>query len=137
MNRMAALRQYRNVNTQAALEDASPHRLIQMLMDGGLNRIAQARGKMERGELADKGVLIGKAVAIISGLREGLDFQRGGDIAQNYARLYDYISRRLVEANRSNDVRILDETSRLLGTLKQGWDSIDPQLAAQALAKTP
>lgn len=135
MNPMAALRQYQKVNTHAAMEDASPHQLIQMLMAGGLNRIAQARGKMERGELADKGVLIGKAVAILNGLREGLNFQKGGTIAQNYARLYDYMTRRLVEANRSNDVGILDEVSHLLGDLKEGWDRIDPQVAAEALAK--
>ena len=61
MNRMAALRQYRNVNTQSEMVDASPHRLIQLLMEGGLSRIAQARGCMERGELAQKGVLISKA----------------------------------------------------------------------------
>ena len=48
MNAMAALKQYQTVNTQAQAMEASPHRLIQMLMEGGLTRLAQARGAMER-----------------------------------------------------------------------------------------
>ena len=124
MNAMAALRQYQNVNTQSAVHDASPHRLIQMLMEGGLSRIAQAKGSMEREEFAQKGMLIGKAVAIIGGLREALNFEVGGELAHNYANLYDYMSRRLGEANRSNDMDILDEVSGLLRTLKEGWDAV-------------
>lgn len=79
MNAMAAMRQYQNVSTQAQAIDASPHRLIQMLMEGGLTRMAQARGALERGEVALKGELIGKAIAIVGGLREGLDFEAGGE----------------------------------------------------------
>lgn len=124
MNAMAALRQYQSVNTQSAVHDASPHRLIQMLMEGGLSRIAQAKGSMEREEFAQKGMLIGKTVAIIGGLREALNFEVGGDLARNYADLYDYMNRRLSEANRSNDLEILDEVSGLLRTLKEGWDAV-------------
>ncbi|KAF1053170.1 MAG: Flagellar secretion chaperone FliS [Stenotrophomonas maltophilia] len=124
MNAMAALRQYQNVNTQSQLHDASPHRLIQMLMEGGLGRIAQARGAMDRGEFAQKGMLIAKTVGIIGGLREALNFDAGGELAQNYAELYDYMNRRLGEANRNNDAGILDEVSNLLRTMKEGWDGI-------------
>ena len=124
MNAMAALRQYQNVNTQSQVHDASPHRLIQMLMEGGLSRIAQAKGSMEREQFAQKGMLIAKAAAIIAGLREALNFEAGGELAQNYANLYDYMSRRLNNANRSNEAEILDEVSGLLRTIKEGWDGI-------------
>ena len=83
MNAMAALRQYQTVNTQAQVADASPHRLIQMLMEGGLSRLAQAKGAMLHGQAAQKGELISKAIGIIGGLREGLDLQRGGEVAAN------------------------------------------------------
>lgn len=124
MNAMAALRQYQNVNTQSQLHDASPHRLIQMLMEGGLGRIAQAKGAMERGQYAQKGMLIAKTMGIIGGLREALNLEVGGELAQSYANLYDYMNRRLVEANRSNEAEILDEVSGLLRTIKEGWDGI-------------
>jgi flagellar protein FliS len=124
MNAMAALRQYQTVNTQAQVADASPHRLIQMLMEGGLSRLAQAKGAMLHGQAAQKGELISKAIGIIGGLREGLDLQRGGEVAANLDRLYEYMVARLVEANVTNDAAILDEVAGLLRNVKSGWDAI-------------
>ncbi|MND30698.1 Flagellar protein FliS [compost metagenome] len=124
MNAMAALRQYQTVNTQAQAVDASPHRLIQMLMEGGLTRLAQARGAIERGQLAQKGELIGKAIAIIGGLRDGLNFEQGGDIAANLDALYEYMVSRLLEANLKSDAALVDEVAGLLRNVKSGWDGI-------------
>ena len=109
MNAMAALKQSQSVNTNAQIMDASPHRLIQMLMEGGLTRLAQARGAIERGQLAQKGELSGKAIAIIGGLRNSLDFEQGGEIASNLDALYDYMVSRLVEANLKSDAALVDE----------------------------
>ncbi len=128
MNAMAALKQYQTVNTQAQVFDASPHRLIQMLMEGGLSRLAQAKGAMERGQVALKGELLGKAIAIIGGLREGLDLRQGGELAANLDSLYEYMSSRLLQANRSNDVAIIDEVASLLREVKSGWDGIANQI---------
>ncbi len=124
MNAMAALRQYQSVNTQAQVADASPHRLIQMLMEGGLSRLAQAKGAMLHGQGAQKGELISKAIGIIGGLREGLDLNQGGEIAANLDRLYEYMVACLVEANVTNDAAILDEVADLLRNVKSGWDAI-------------
>jgi len=124
MNAMTALRQYQSVNTQAQVLEASPHRLIQMLMEGGLSRLAQARGALERGQVALKGELIGKAIGIIGGLREGLDLQQGGELAANLDGLYDYMVNRLVEANLKNDAALLEEVAELLRNIKTGWDGI-------------
>ena len=124
MNAMAALRQYQTVNTQAQVADASPHRLIQMLMEGGLSRLAQAKGAMLHGQGAQKGELISKAIGIIGGLREGLDLNQGGEIAANLDRLYDYMVSRLVEANICNEPALLDEVAGLLRNIKTAWDAI-------------
>jgi flagellar protein FliS len=124
MNAMIAMRQYQTVNTQAQAVDASPHRLIQMLMEGGLTRIAQARGAMERQQTALKGELIGKAISIVGGLREGLDLQKGGELAANLDNLYQYMLSRLLEANVKNDAVLLDEVAGLLRNVKSGWDVI-------------
>ena len=124
MNAMAALRQYQTVNTQAQVMDASPHRLIQMLMEGGLTRLAQARGAIERGQLAQKGELISKAIGIVGGLREALNLEQGGELALNLDNLYVYMTERLLEANRNGDAAILDEVSGLLREVKSGWDAI-------------
>lgn len=124
MNAMTAMRQYQTVNTQAQAVDATPHRLIQMLMEGGLTRLAQARGAMERGQVALKGELIGKAIAIIGGLRSGLNLEAGGELARNLDNLYEYMTSKLIQANVKNEVAILDEVSGLLRDVKSGWDAI-------------
>lgn len=124
MNAMAALKQYQTVNTQAQAMEASPHRLIQMLMEGGLARLAQARGAMERDQTALKGELIGKAIGIIGGLREGLDLEQGGEVAANLDNLYEYMVARLLEANLKNEAAPLDEVAGLLRNVKTGWDAI-------------
>lgn len=124
MNAMAAMRQYQQVGVKAQVTEADPHRLIQMLMQGGLDRIAQARGAMEREAYGEKGVLIGKAINIIGGLRDVLDKEAGGELATNLERLYEYMTMRLFEASRHNDVNKLDEVAKLLGEIKSGWDGI-------------
>lgn len=91
MYAMKAMKQYQQVSIEAQVSDANPHRLIQLLMQGGLERLAQARGAMEREQIPEKGILIGKAIGIIGGLREALDSERGGELAGNLDRLYEYI----------------------------------------------
>lgn len=129
MNPMLALRQYQKVNGVAQTSEASPHRLVQMLMQGGLDRIAQAKGAMARNDTAQRGILIGKAIGIVGGLREGLDLENHGGSLADLDSLYTYMSRRLVEANVQNDPEILNEVARLLITVKEGWDAIGDQSA--------
>jgi len=127
MYAMSAMKQYQSVNTNAQLVDATPHRLIQMLMEGGLTRLAQAKGAMERNDVALKGTLIGKTIDIVGGLRQGLNLEAGGEVAANLDNLYIYMTTRLVEANRKNDPTILDEVAGLLREIKSGWDGISQQ----------
>jgi flagellar protein FliS len=130
MNRMAALRQYQKVNSQAQTAVATPHRLVQMLMEAGLDRIAQAKGAIERKDIAAKGVLIGKAIEVIGGLREGLDMEKQAEALAHVDNLYVYMMKRLAEANIKTDPKILDEVSDLLTTVKEGWDGIGDQQPA-------
>ena len=119
-----AMKQYQTVNVHAQVTEADPHRLIQMLLEGGLQRLAQARGAMEYGNLALKGELIGKAMGIIGGLRDALDQEKGGEIAANLDNLYAFMQQRLSQANLQNDPAKLDEVANLLREVKQGWDGI-------------
>lgn len=124
MNRMAALRQYQKVNSHAQTSEATPHRLVQMLMEAGLDRIAQAKGAIGRKDIPAKGVLIGKAIEIIGGLREGLDMEKQAQALAHVDNLYVYMMQRLAQANIKTDPKILDEVSGLLLTVKEGWDAI-------------
>lgn len=124
MNAYAAMKQYQTVNVNAQVSEADPHRLIQMLMEGGLQRILQAKGAMQFNNVQLKGELIGKSIGIIGGLREALDFDKGGEVAANLDSLYAFMIQRLSIANLKNDSAILDEVAALLRDVKEGWDGI-------------
>jgi flagellar protein FliS len=127
-----ALAQYNQIGVQSGVAEASPHRLIQMLLEGALARIAAALGHMRRGEIAPKGQQISLAMAIIDGLRAALNRDADQELVANLERLYDYLIRRLLEANLKNDPAILQEIGSLLSQIKQGWDAIGPAQAVIA-----
>jgi flagellar protein FliS len=131
---MNGLQTYHRVNTQTSITDADPHKLIQLLYDGALERINMARARMQAKDYAGKGKLIGKAIEIIGGLRSFLDFEKGGDLAARLEALYDYMERTLLEASARNDVAKLDEVANLLRSVKEGWDGIREEVLSQQQA---
>lgn len=116
--------QYSKMAVQTGIESASPHRLIQMLMEGALEKLARAKGFMQRNDIRAKGQQIGWAISILEGLKTSLNKAEGGDIAQNLEDLYIYMEQRLIVANRENDPAILDEVIALMRQIKDGWDGI-------------
>lgn len=129
-----AMKQYARIGTQASIQDASPHRLIQMLFRGALDRMAGARGAMENEDVVRKGELIGKAISIVGGLRDAV-IEDGGALAQNLDALYEYISNRLVVANLQNDMDVLQECMDLLTPIASAWDDIAPERVKDAPAQ--
>ncbi len=114
-----------------AAEYASPHQLISMLFDGALERLARAIGHARRDEIAEKGECIGRVIMILDTLHSSLDSAAGdGALAGNLADLYDYMMRRLTEANLRTDPAIMTEVHGLLDGLADAWRSIGPELAA-------
>ncbi len=125
-----ALHQYNAVGMETAVDAAGAHRLIEMLLQGALDRIAAAKGYMMRGEIANKGGSISRTLSIIDGLRMGLDKQAGGEMAQNLDDLYEYMGHRLVQANFKNDPALLDEVASLLREIKSAWIAIPDGIKA-------
>ncbi len=118
---------YSSVGSYTGVTDADPHQLVLMLLDGALRKISTVKGLMTRKEIARKGEVIGQALSIIAGLRSSLNLSAGGELAANLDNIYEYIERRLLEANLKNDVALLDEASKLLHEIKTGWEAIPPE----------
>ncbi|MCY0966928.1 flagellar export chaperone FliS [Parathalassolituus penaei] len=116
--------QYQKVNSTSEIMDADPHRLIQILMEASLTRMAQAKGAIERGDMVTKANLLGRVMEIISALQSSLNHSQGGDLASNLERLYDYMNRRLLQATSANDIDLVDEVMSLMMEIKRGWDGI-------------
>jgi flagellar protein FliS len=120
---------YANIGVETGVGDASPHRLVAMLLDGFMDSISQAKGALQSGQVELKGRAIGRAVRIVEeGLKGGLDGNAGGKLAQDLGELYSYVSRRLTQANLLNDASALDECTRLMQPVREAWTAIAAQV---------
>ncbi len=122
LGRNKALNQYAGVATTA--DNASPHRLVQMLMQGVLDKISAAKGQIGRKEFSAKSSSISGAMGIVNALKSSLDMNSGGEIAANLNDLYGYMYSRLLDANANNEIAALDEVSVLLVEIKSAWDAM-------------
>jgi flagellar protein FliS len=120
---------YRRVGVETSVEAASPHKLVELLFDGYMEALNLARGAMRGGQVEAKGKALNQAARIIDeGLRAGLNMTEGGRLADDLARLYEYVTMRLILANVRNDESIVDECVRLIEPLRQAWKDIRPQV---------
>jgi flagellar protein FliS len=110
---------------QVATQTASPGQLVLMLYDGALRFLEQARrafasdDPLEFNQTINNNVI--KAQNIINELNNALDFERGGDCAKNFRRLYDYFDRRLQEANQYKKPEGIVEVIGRLTTIRDAW----------------
>lgn len=128
------MNQYRTVDAYGAAAAGDRVQLIARLMQGALDRIATARGHMQRGEVAAKCEALSKAVRMIDGLRSCLDHEKGGELSRRLESLYDYMTRRLTEANLRNEPRYLDEVADLLDEIRSGWEQMMASPALRAIS---
>ncbi len=117
------LKAYKTTSLDAEMAVADPHRVIQMLMQGLLERLAQAKGAIERRDYSAKSTSISKATALVNGLQDSLDLSYG-QIPQDLYALYDYMKDRLMDASRNMTCEPIDEVANLIITIKSAWDNI-------------
>lgn len=123
------LKAYKATSIAADLAVADPHRVIQLMMQGFLERLAQAKGAIERGEMEAKSVAVSKAQGLLHGLQDALDMSQG-KIAEDLFNLYAYMDERIWDASLTREVTPLDEVMALMVTIKSAWDQL-PEVEKQ------
>lgn len=120
---------YANVGLESEIMGAAPERLISLLFRGALTATARARLHMGKGQTAERGLAISKAIDIVeTGLKASLDAKRGGDVTRHLLAAYDLIVANLLQANLRNDLARLDAAEKLLADLADAWrTAVDPQ----------
>jgi flagellar protein FliS len=119
---------------ESEILSADPLKLVEILYRAAIESIGEARGHLAAGAIRERSNAISKACEILMELALNVDLQRGGDIARNLVELYDYMQRRLLEANIQQVDRPLMEVSSLLRTLLEGWQTCLPT-TTQAMAE--
>jgi flagellar protein FliS len=115
---------YQSISNISGVEDADPHKLIDMLYTAALDRIANAKGELKREDTPSRGKSISKAISIIEELRGSLNMEAGGEISTNLHDLYEYMKHQLLQANMDSNMEILDEVNGLIEKLRSGWRQI-------------
>lgn len=102
--------------------------LLLMLYDTAIKHLHQAIEKMRAGDVAGKGMLISKAINIVSELQESLNKERGGDISKNLFQLYFFCNTRLLTANLKMKPEMVEEVIAILSGLRQAFAQIMPSV---------
>ncbi|ORM51104.1 flagellar export chaperone FliS [Pantoea conspicua] len=126
---------YAKIGVESAVMSASQHQLVVMLFDGALSALIRARLFMQDGNIAGKGNSISKAINIIEGgLKQGLSENSGDELADNLLGLYNYMTRRLLQANLHNDAEAIEEVEGLLRNISDAWkEVVQPNLIQDAV----
>ena len=109
---------------QTEVVSRTPLELVTMLYDGALRFLATARDAMERRDINARREALNRALAIIAELQNTLNMELGGEIAVELDRLYEYSNLRLLDAAMRHDVTALDEVTRILEILRDGWATV-------------
>jgi flagellar secretion chaperone FliS len=105
---------------------ADPVELIRLLYQTGVSAVQDARRHLADGKIMERSKAITKASLVVIQLVTSLDHERGGEISRRLAGLYDYMLRRLTEANFQQRDEPLAEVLSLLATLAEGWEGVRP-----------
>jgi flagellar protein FliS len=135
--RNTKLAAYQSVSVHGGVANADPHAMVQMLMDAAAERMAIARGCIERGERGRQASLLHSCVMIVGELRGSLNISEGGPLAQNLSDLYEYMIRQLMLANAKSDASCVMEVSRLLDEIRNAWIAIGPEVRKAAHVAAP
>lgn len=106
---------------EAEVFGADPVKLIHMLYRGAIEAVGSARRHLAAKQIRERSRQVTKAWNILQELSRSLDFERGGEIARRLSDLYDYMQRRLMEANAQQADVPLAEVESLLNTLCDAW----------------
>jgi len=124
----------RDAYLESRVLSADPLELVRLLYQGAIGSVQSARHHLANGRIAERSQAISRVSCILIELNSALDHVRGGEIAARLAALYDYLQRKLLEANFSKSDPLLEEVLGILTTLASAWNQIGqpvPQRVAQ------
>lgn len=109
---------------EAEVLTADSTKLVQILYDLGIDSVQNARERHRQGDIPGRGRFVNKGFEVLVELTNSLNMEQGGEIAANYARIYDYCQRRLLEGHVKQSEPALAEVQSLLEELREAWQAV-------------
>jgi flagellar protein FliS len=124
MNAIAALAQYGQIKNDTQTTYASPHQLMLMLFDGAIEAMSFTIGAIENNNFELRSKQNSRSITIINGMRECLDMETGGELADNLYSLYQYMTKELFKASYKNDAETIQNIQTMLKDIRGSWEKI-------------
>jgi len=124
MNAIAALAQYGQIKNDAQTSYASPHQLMLMLFDGAIEAMSMTVGAIQNKNFELRSKQNTRSITIINGMRDCLDMEAGGDLANNLYSLYQYMAQELFKASFKNDADTIQNIQSMLKDIRESWEKI-------------
>ena len=118
------LNAYRDADIESTAFGGNSAGLVVALYEGIICALGEARIHFERGELLEAGRRCSKALMILAGLRETLDFERGDPVASQLLKFYNSVTSRLISAQIRRDTEVLRELAALVESVKSAWQEL-------------
>jgi len=122
MNAIAALAQYGQIKNDAQTSYASPHQLMLMLFDGAIEAMSMTVGAIQNKNFELRSKQNTRSITIINGMRDCLDMEAGGDLANNLYSLYQYMAQELFKASFKNDADTIQNIQSMLKDIRESWE---------------
>lgn len=119
---------YANNFVETSVTEATPHKLVEMLYQGVLRHAKVAKVFIESKNYEKKAFHINKALAIVAGLKSGVNLEMNEEVAGNFYDLYDFCYRSLFEASRNNDVTKIQDVIDIIQDLSDAWQQMPSDL---------
>jgi flagellar secretion chaperone FliS len=122
---------------EAAVEGASPLRLVILLYEQAFEDLRRALDAHRRGDIEGRTGHINHAILVIGHLQASLDKEQGGRVALNLERFYDQLRRGLVEAQFKQSAEALEQQISHLMQVHEAWCELERANAAPAITPGP
>ncbi len=106
---------------QTSVQSASREKILLMLYEGAIRFVKQAMIAIDKKDIAERGMNIGRAFDVIMELNNSLNHEVGGEIAKNLEQLYMFITEQLTKSNATGQRKPLEDALKVLETLYSGW----------------
>jgi flagellar protein FliS len=111
-------------------------RIVIMLYEGVLRFNRAAQQAIKDGQIELRNYNVNRSIAIVTELRDALNMEEGGMIAQKLLSLYIFSIEHLTSGNLENNVDYIENVNKVFEELKGGWEHIAAERPADAAQPT-
>lgn len=115
---------------KVAVETSDQKTLILICYDEAIRSLQTGKTLFLKKKFEEKLNQFTRAQSFISELSTGLNMEAGGEIAQNLRALYDFFIKCITKADIKGDMRLVDQTIKMLSELRSAWAEIDTRPSA-------